>query len=96
MEAVDLVGTCSGPTNNGLCLLREAMGQVIHFNGFGWLGLAGAALTVLARKRAILWATLAVSIAGLTLYNAGLSSFSFVISILLLGIPPRAKTTALA
>lgn len=96
MESVDLVGTCSTPTNNGLCLLREAMGKIIHFNGFGWLGLTGVALTVLTRRRAILWATLAVSIAGLTLYNAGLSSFSFVISILLLGIPPRAKTPALA
>lgn len=92
MESVDLVSVCADKTAGGLCSLRAGLGRVIHYQGFGWLSLASAALALATRRYAVAVATLILSIAGLTLYNASLSAFSFVVSLLVMAMSTQLRS----
>lgn len=95
MESVDLVSACTDKTNGSLCTVRDTLGRIIHYNGFGWLSLIGAVLTLLSRSFSAAIVTLLLSIAGLTLYNASLSTYAFVASLLLMAMQkPSQKSEA--
>lgn len=82
MESVELVGVCSDKSVGGVCTVRSALGNTIHFQGFACLSLLSVIIAMILKRSAAAIVALVFSIAGLTLYNASISAFAFVLSIL--------------
>ncbi|HET8707965.1 MAG TPA: hypothetical protein VFM46_16800, partial [Pseudomonadales bacterium] len=82
MESVELVGVCADKAVGGVCTVRSALGNIIHYQGFGWLSLIGVGIAIFMRKPVAAITALVLSIAGMTLYNASISAFAFVLALL--------------
>ena len=79
MEAPQFVGRCSGQAGDALCALRSAIGLMIHFRVFGWLGLVAAIAAVATGRAGLRIAAVILATGGLVLYNANLGIVAFVV-----------------
>lgn len=79
MEAPQFVGRCTGQGGDALCTLRSAIGLMIHFRVFGWLGLVAAIAAVATGRAGLRIAAVILASGGLVLYNANLSIVAFAV-----------------